>query len=362
MDWMNDLPLWARPWAWTAMTVGGAYVGGHLINLLIIPRLVHLASRTSGTWDDIVIEELKKRVPFWALLVGAWLALGHWELGDEDGRALVLAHQALVVAAGVSITLAFSAIFSRLVVAYQQDIAPDVPVTGLTQNLVRIVVLIVGLLMIANALGLEITAALTALGVGGLAVALALQEPLSNLFAGLFISLAGQVRVGDYIELEGGHAGFVVDLDWRATRIRVPSNNIIIVPNAKLSQATVTNYGLPEKEMSILVAAGVDYASDLAHVEAVTKEVGREVLKEIEGGVPDWEPLIRYHTFADSSINFNVVLRAKQFTDQFLLRHEFIKRLHVRYEKEGIGIPFPIRTLASREPIPVRIEQSGPDR
>jgi small-conductance mechanosensitive channel len=254
-------------------------------------------------------------------------------------------------------------IMTRLMLSYQRSVAPDVPVTALTQNLVRILVFIVGALMIANSLGLEITAALTALGVGGLAVALALQEPLSNLFSGLFISLAGQVRVGDYVELDSGQAGFVVDLDWRATRIRVLANNIIIVPNNKLSQAIVTNYALPEREMSVLVPVGVDYDSDLVRVEAVTKEVGRAILSEVEGGVAEFEPLIRYNAFADSSVTFNVVLRAKQFTDQFLLRHEFIKRLHARYAEEGITIPFPIRTLAPRrgEGIEVRVtgERAG---
>jgi small-conductance mechanosensitive channel len=127
----------------------------------------------------------------------------------------------------------------------------------------------------------------------------------------------------------------------------------VILPNNRLAQSIVTNYNLPQQEMSVLVAVGVDYASDLAHVERVTKEVAAEVLRTVEGGVPEFEPLIRFHTFADSSINFNVVLRGKQFTDQFLLRHEFVKRLHVRYAQEGINIPFPIRTLDTRKPLPV---------
>jgi small-conductance mechanosensitive channel len=71
-------------------------------------------------------------------------------------------------------------------------------------------------------------------------------------------------------------------------------------------------------------------------------------MREVKGGTPEFDPFIRYHTFADFSVNFTVILRAGEFTDQFLLKHEFIKRLHERYRQEGIEIPFPIRTLQFR--------------
>ena len=267
MEWIAQLPDWAQPVVLTAINVGVAWLAGHLLAGLVLLRLVRLAARTGSDWDDIAIQELKKRVPFWALLIGLWLSLGHWDFGANDARYRALLTSGLVVAAGLSVTLAIAAVLTRLMVSYQRGASPDVPVTALTQNLLRIVVFLVGGLMIANTLGLNITAALTALGVGGIAVALALQEPLSNLFAGLFISLARQIRVGDYVQLDSGQEGFIVDLDWRATRIRVMANNVIIVPNARLSQAIVTNYGLPEAEMSILVAVGVDYGSDLVRVE-----------------------------------------------------------------------------------------------
>jgi len=110
----------------------------------------------------------------------------------------------------------------------------------------------------------------------------------------------------------------------------------------------VINYYLPEKEMSVLVQVGVSYDSDLKKVERVTVEVGKEVMRGVPGGVPEFEPFIRYHTFADFSINFSVILRAKEFTDNFLIQHEFIKRLHQRFKEEGIEIPFPIRTIYMR--------------
>lgn len=151
--------------------------------------------------------------------------------------------------------------------------------------------------------------------------------------------------MGDYIKLDSGIEGYVVDIGWRATRVRDLPHNLIIIPNGKLSQAVVTNYDLPEKELAVLVQVGVAYGSDLDKVERVTVDVAKETLREVPGGISTFSPFIRFHTFGDSSINFTVILRGKEFVDQYVLKHEFIKRLHARYRKEGIEIPFPQRVV-----------------
>ncbi len=166
------------------------------------------------------------------------------------------------------------------------------------------------------ALGVSITPMLTALGVGGLAVALALQEPLANLFAGIVIALARQVRVGDYVKLDTGVEGYITDFSWWSTRIRMLSNNMVLVPNAKLAQAIVTNYHLPAPDVVVPVDVGVDPASDLLQVERVTLDVGREVMREVPGGVKEFEPVIRYHTFAAANVGFSVTLGSKEFAGQ----------------------------------------------
>ena len=219
------------------------------------------------------------------------------------------------------------------------------PTSALTQSMVKIFIYIFGALVILNTLGISITPLLTAFGLGGLAVALALQETLSNLFAGFYITLSKQIRTGDFIKLESGEEGYVLDIGWRATRVRMLPNNVVLIPNAKLAQSVITNYYFPEQEMAVLVQVGVHYESDLEYVERVTIEVGGEVMKEVKGGVPEFTPFIRYHTFDNFSINFTVILRAKEFVDNYLIKHEFIKRLHKRYAKEGINIPYPIRAI-----------------
>ena len=153
------------------------------------------------------------------------------------------------------------------------------------------------------------------------------------------------IRVGDFIRLESGEQGYVTEIGWRATKIRMLPNNTVIIPNSKIVDSILTNFYVPEQELAVLVQVGVHYNSDLEHVERVTIEVAKEMQETVKGAIPSFQPFIRYHTFDNSSINFTVILRAREFVDNYLMKHEFIKALHARFNREGIVIPFPIRTL-----------------
>ncbi len=217
--------------------------------------------------------------------------------------------------------------------------------TSILATTIDLVVYSIGILFLLQSFGVSITPLLTALGVGGLAIALALQDTLSNLFSGINILLSKQIKMGDFVKLSSGEEGHVVDMNWRNTTIKKTTENMVIVPNQKIASSIITNYAQPFAECSIVIPIGVGYESDLEHVEKVTIAVAKETLQEIAGGVESFEPFIRYSSFADFSINFNVMLRVKTVTDQHLVRHEFLKRLHIRYRQEGITIPFPIRTV-----------------
>lgn len=315
---------------------------GYILRKIIFVRLLHWSRNTKTAIDDIILEAIKAPFILWCFMLGVYFALQATTLPDNIARII---GKFLLVLAVFSITLVIANIAAKLIKAYSSRLETALPVTSLTQNITRIVIFVVGILVILNSLGISITPILATLGVGGLAVALALQDTLSNLFSGFHITISRQIRIGDYIKLESGEEGYVSDINWRTTKIRMLPNNVVLVPNAKLIQTIVTNYYLPEKEMAVLVNVGVHYDSDLKKVEKVTCEAAREVMKEVTGGVPEFEPFIRYHTFADFSINFTVILRAKEFVDQYLIKHEFIKRLHQRYAKEGIIIPYPIRAI-----------------
>lgn len=319
-----------------------AFIIGLILRKIIFSRLAKWAEKTVTKADDIIIKELNGPFILWCLLMGLYFAAQTASLSaewlDVIGRIIIV-----LAVASVTIFLARSSI--GLLQMPSSRLREFIPTSTLTESLVKIFIYIFGVLIILNTLGISITPLLTAFGLGGLAVALALQETLSNLFAGFYISISRQIRVGDFIKLESGEEGYVVDIGWRATRVRMIMNNVVLIPNAKLAQSVITNYCFPEQEMAVRVQVGVHYESDLEHVERVTIEVGGEVMKEVKGGIPEFMPFIRYHTFDDSSINFTVILRAKEFVDNYLVKHEFIKRLHRRYKKEGINIPFPIAAI-----------------
>jgi small-conductance mechanosensitive channel len=200
--------------------------------------------------------------------------------------------------------------------------------------------------------GVSISPLLTALGVGGLAAALALQDTLANLFSGINILMAKQIKIGDFVKLSTGEEGHILDMNWRNTTIKTPTENMVVIPNQKFASSTITNYAQPFAECSITIPLGVSYDSDLEHVEKVTAALAKEILQETAGGVTCFEPLVRYTGFAESGITFTVILRVKTVTDQYLIRHQFIKKLPARYRQAGIIIPFPTITVAMEQAAP----------
>lgn len=317
-------------------------MAGYVIRKIIFLRLAKWAGHTKTQIDDIITAAIRGPFILWFLMLGIYLAL---ELTKFPEHIVNLIGKALLALGIFSVTLVMANIAGQIVKTYSNKVESALPVTSLTQNISRIIIFGIGILMILNSMGISITPILATLGVGGLAVALALQETLSNLFSGFHITVARQIKIGDYIKLDSGEEGYVIDINWRTTKIKMLPNNVILIPNEKLTKAIVTNYYLPDKEMAVLINLGVHYNSDLKNVERITCEAAREAMKEVPGGVPGFEPFIRYHTFGDSSICFTVILRAKEFVDQYLIKHEFIKRLHERYKKENIVIPYPIRTI-----------------
>ncbi len=320
--------------------IAGGSLAGIIVERVILRRLRALTRRTPWEGDEVVISSLKG-ITFYALLIaGCYGALLRAPLAE---RTQVVAGKAILVLFLLLVTVLLVRLAAGFVTLYAKKAV--LPSSSIFTNLAKAIAFTIGILIILQSLGISITPILTALGVGGLAVALALQDTLSNLFSGLHIIATRQIRPGDYIRLSNGEEGYVTDISWRNTVVRTLPNNTVIIPNSKLAGAIVTNFNLPASEMAVLLDVGVSYDSDLERVEQVTVEVARDLLREVKGGVPTFEPFIRYNAFSDFSINFTVILRGCEYVDQYLLKHEFVKRLHRRYLSEGIEIPFPIRTV-----------------
>jgi small-conductance mechanosensitive channel len=320
-----------------------AFGAGLIARRLVFRAIRRWAAGRSSRPVELLADQLRRPSIIWVLIVSIYTALGSSELPPG---ATALAGKALTVLWIVSFTFVAAGLASSLVRFYGQQATGALPVTSLTENIATLLVCVIGLLLLLNQFGVSIAPILGALGVGGLAVALALQDTLANLFAGFYVSMAGQLRVGDYIKLDSGEEGYVADIAWRSTTIRALANNLIIVPNSKLAQAIITNYHLPEKRMSLLIPVGVSYDCDPQRIERILVEEAKAGAEEIPGLLAEPEPFVRFIPgFGDSSLNFTLICQVAEFVDQYLAQHELRKRIFARFRREGIEIPFPIRTV-----------------
>jgi small-conductance mechanosensitive channel len=330
-----------------AMVFAGVFGAGWLVRWLVLRALRAWTSRGGSSLGPILDEALRGPLLIWTAILALHTAI---QLSGLPEKATQWGARLLLVLWIVSLTLMCMRIAGNLVRHYGGQAAGTLPVTTLSRNLAQLAVLILGVVWLLGAFHVNVTPILTALGVGGLAVALALQDTLSNLFSGFYVTVAGQVRLGDYIRLNTGEAGYVTDIGWRATSMRDLANNLVVIPNSKLAQAIVTNYHLPEPRMSASLPVAVAYDSDPERVERVLAEVARQAVGEIPGLLGDPPPGAAFDPgFGDFALGFTLSFQVAEFADQFGVRNELRKRILRRFREEGIRIPFPSRTVYLQE-------------
>ena len=331
-----------EPWLVPAAFLAGGLLLGLLCEKLVLPLILRATKKIHFDAATQIAHSMRGIVFLWGFLLGFEGTLTFTPLNPGLTRFLSNASEVLFV---FSLTVLLARISIGFFDLHAKKKAGDAPTISLFTLIIKLIVYAIGIMVVLQSLGISITPALTAMGVGGLAVALALQETLSNLFAGMQILAAKQVKPGDFIHLETGEEGYVTDVTWRNTIIKAINDNMIIVPNAKLASTILTNYHQPFKTMMVYINVGVHYQSDLEHVEQITLEIAKDVQATVDGASKDFEPRIRYNEFGGSSINFRAVLAVEEFYASYLITHEFVKRLHKRYNEENIVIPFHMRTL-----------------
>ncbi|AXV38317.1 MAG: hypothetical protein CIT01_08955 [Methanobacterium sp. BRmetb2] len=318
------------------------FVVGLLFEIIIFKKIREKSLETDWDGFKVVTKSLRGLSIFSFTIAGIYIALGYMDLGAAN---LANIHKILTIILILLITWAVAILTSGFVNIYTRRAEGVLPSTSFFGNISKLIVVFIGLMVVIQFLGLSITPMLTAFGIGGIALALALNDTFSNMFAGLNVITSKEMKIGDYIMLETGEEGYVQDITWRNTTIKAITNNTIIVPNSKIASHIITNYHQDQKEMLVKLNVGVSYESDLKKVEMVTVDVAKEVTEKLTGADDSVEPYIRYNEFNDFSINFTVFLSVTEFIEQYKLKHEFIKKLHERYNQEGIVIPFPIRTV-----------------
>ena len=315
---------------------------GLSLNKLVNRQIRRTMGEDASSWQVLLFHAIKGTPVSFCLIVGLYWIVNTVDIPTPLVKIFSYVLFSVIV---LTITRIFARTLHAMVQMKMENSDQRLPKTTLLDTILNIVIYAMGILVILQYCGISIAPILTAMGVGGMAVALSLQETLANIFSGLHLILSKQLRIGDYIRLSTGETGRVTDITWRFTTI-VPAGegNMVVIPNQKIASATISNYSMPRKDIVITVPVGVAYDSDLDQVERVTLEVASSVMQQVDEAV-DIPPAVRFHTFGESSIDFNVTLHSSQFDHQFLIKHEFIKALTKRYREEGIEIPYPVRTV-----------------
>ncbi|HKV56481.1 MAG TPA: mechanosensitive ion channel domain-containing protein [Candidatus Binataceae bacterium] len=210
---------------------------------------------------------------------------------------------------------------------------------GIVTGAVRGLIVVLGLLMFLESVGISIGPLLASLGIGSLAVALALQETFKNIFSGLFLIADKPLEVGDFVKLQDGQQGALFELGWRSSKFRMLTNEVVVVPNSKLIDSIVTNFRGSGGDISVSVDIAVLNSNDPAHVERVALEVAHEVMTSFNhrNSMPD--PEVLFGGMGGNLINLTVVLRIASSDLIAEARNQFMKRLLARFAREEIKLP-----------------------
>ncbi len=312
------------------------------LSYFILKFIVNRIAGRKKSYGEFILKQLSKPVLLLVMFVGLYTAI--------KPLSLLIDYKTLIDGSFfVIVTLIFALLISRILtvimLGWLKVRRGFQRTPGLLNKTVTVIIFIIAISVILGYFKFDITPLIAGVGLGALAIGLALQSTLSNFFAGVHILSDKPIRVGDFIELDENTSGTVEDIGWRSTRIRMLTDNLLIIPNGKLAESNIINYSMPKQDLSIWIPCGVSYESDLKKVERVSLEVAKEIQNTVPGAVKDFDPQFRYREFGDSNINFITILRIEEPIKRFIVRNEFIKALKERFDKEKIEISWPIRKI-----------------
>jgi small-conductance mechanosensitive channel len=226
-------------------------VGFYILRVILLEVLKKITQKTKTKIDEIIYQAIKLPSLFWVFILSIYVTMSFLDISKMDYHSinkLVNVILMLNVILIFSVTIFLANLITKFLKLYMEE--KNLPTAGASLIFILINTLIysMGILVILSYLGIPITPILTTLGVGGLAVGLALKDTLSNIFSGLYVIMEKKIKIGDFIELENGKKGYVENINWRTTTLRTLSNDVIIIPNEKLAQSVIVNYVKPLEE------------------------------------------------------------------------------------------------------------------
>lgn len=311
------------------------------IGVFIVEKIVlKLTVKTKPNLDDLIIEKSSKPATFIALIIGFKIALDKLTLSDNlsgilDNVFFSLIFLASIYVAYVIFNLSFERVWKKA--AKKANVKPNEALIQLTRVTLQVVLIIFAIIYLLSHWGIEIAPLLAGIGIGGIAIAFAMQSSLANVFGGISVILDKTIRVGDWIKLEDGTVGIILNIGLRSTKMKTFDNEILFIPNSTISNTKVQNIALPDPKARVVIPFGVAYGSDIEKVKKV-------VLKEIEKVghfINDPEPSVKFLEMGDSSLNFKAYFYVDTFENRFGAIDEANTRIYNVLNKAKIEIPFP---------------------
>jgi MscS family membrane protein len=313
-----------------------------IVNFIVDRVFTALVRKSKFNLDDKILKILDR--PIWVsiVLVGAITAV-QW-ISPRPPFPFILAavlKSLLVLIWVFAINRVILRIMEDLISRWRQAGREGSEIIGLVGNITRIVVLAGGAFLLLSVWEINITPLLASAGIAGVAVALAAKETLSNFFGGVTVLLDQPYKVGDYIILDSGERGEVAEIGLRSTRIVTRDDVQVSIPNSVITNTKVINESAPEPRFRVRIKVGVAYGTDVDQVE--------EVLLSVAGDNPlvvtKPEPRVRFRTFGDSSLDFELLCWAHRPHDKGRITHQLNRAIYKAFHQAGIVIPFPQRDV-----------------
>jgi small-conductance mechanosensitive channel len=335
----------------TSATLAVGYIAVWLIVAIAVRAALHrslarLAESHPTEWNQVLATSVPRPASIAVFLLA--VAGGLRFVPTKQPLALD-AHRLLAVALALLGVAAVMRVAFRLIDAFGRSNPELRSSSGIGKAVTWMAGLAIAAVLVSDVLGISLAPALTALGVGSLAVALALQETLSNFFSGLHIIVDKPVRPGDFIRIDPNYEGYVDSIGWRSTHLRTLANNLVVIPNGTLSKAVITNYSLPTPHVASNVRVDVSSEADVDRVEDVLADEAKRSL-DIPGIAESPEPSVALAPgFVDGAIGFTLYFHVRSFVDQGKVQHALRKRVAARLKREGIPTPTLRAAVLKRE-------------
>jgi MscS family membrane protein len=328
----------------------------NLAVIVIIKLFKHIAGKTKTDLDDKILDALALPLRIFATVSAAYFSIQFSFPGMKLFGMDIIDEYVIIFYALIAVSLARLA--DVFLIWYGKEIVPktesrlDDEVFPFVRNIIKVVIYVIFIVFMLERLGIAIAPLLAGLGIAGLAVGLALQDTLTNFFAGIHILTDKPFKEGDIISVDGTNptvTGSIDSIGWRSTKIKTADNNFVIVPNAKLAQSVITNFYAPDQKVQQIAEIGVSYDMDVKKVEEVILSTLKGVQSTNEFLSKSDEPWVRLDRFGDYSLIFKYGYFITKYDKRFEVKKQVNTDIFYAFKENKIEIPFPVYSIIQKK-------------